>query len=410
MQNSISHIAAEEILDSRGNPTLRVWAHAGGIGEFCEVPSGASTGSYEAHELRDGELRFGGKGVQRAVDNVTQRICQELTGVDVTQQVTIDSKLLNLDGTPNKTELGGNAMIGTSVACAKVAARLTGNDLFQYFQSIAGIKKSRLKPLLYANVLNGGKHAPSGKGFQEFVVIPITDSIHEATEIIYALQVFIKQILINKYGPLAAGLGDEGGCAVDSTLVTEPLDILREAISKLESDIEVKIAIDVAAQSFYSNGLYTPDNSQYDANALKELYLTLVQNYPILSIEDPFEENDFASFASLNADSNILVVGDDLTVTNKERLDTAIEQGSIGGIIIKPNQIGTLSETLETMAHARNNGIECIVSHRSGETNDTFIADLAYAFGTYGIKLGGMQRGERIAKYNRLLQLERING
>lgn len=410
MHNSISHVAAEEILDSRGNPTLRVWVHAGGESANFEVPSGASTGAYEAHEMRDGELRFGGQGVRKAVENVNQRICHELTGIDVTQQLTVDSALLNLDGTPNKSNIGGNAMIGTSIACAKLAAKLSNLDLFQYLQSIADIKKSRLKPLLYANVLNGGKHAPSGKGFQEFVVVPVTGNIQAATEIIYALQIFIKELLIQKYGPLAAGLGDEGGYAVDAILVTEPLDILREAIMKLESDIEVKIAIDVAAQSFYNSGTYKPDTSEYDASSLKDLYLTLSQNYPILSIEDPFEENDFASFAQLNEISNFMVVGDDLTVTNKERLHIAIEQKSIGGIIIKPNQIGTLSETLETMAHARNNEIECIVSHRSGETNDTFIADLAYAFGTYGIKLGGMQRGERIAKYNRLLQLERING
>lgn len=400
----IKQIEAQEILDSRGNPTLKVSVLAGlKKGEFA-VPAGASTGTHEALELRDNDPnRFGGLGVQKAIGKISRHINPALQGIDVTKQKEIDAILNEIDNTPNKSFLGGNATIGTSVACAKAAARILNLETFKYLRTLAGIKPSRKVPLLYFNLINGGKHAQSDLDFQEYLIVPMTDNIEESLETAHKIQRTLKEILIKKLGPSSANLGDEGGFAPKLSAARAPLELLSEAIQKNGLKQKVRLALDAAASSFYKNGNYSIETEKLNSEKLLEFYGLLIKEFPIFSIEDPFFEEDFKSFAELlRQNPKLLVIGDDLTVTNKQRLQAALEQKSINGIIIKPNQIGTLSQALETMKLARENQIESVVSHRSGETNDDFIADLAFAFGCFGLKAGALQRGERIAKYNRI--------
>ncbi len=408
MKTTITHIDAEEILDSRGTPTLAVTvALEGGNGSFA-VPSGASTGSHEALEKRDNDAkRFGGKGVLSIVENIRGEIARALGGMDATDQRRIDEQLIALDGTPDKSRLGGNALIGVSIACAKAAAAACDKKTYEYLRTLSVIAPSRSVPYLFMNLINGGLHAQSRLAFQEYHIVPQTDSIQEALDIGTTIARALKNIIRDQFGASSANIGDEGGFAPDITQVAKPLDLLMEAIEKTGLDDKAKLAMDVAASSFFRDGAYDLEGARIDAAELAHTYRNLMQIYPLLSIEDPFAEDAFSDFSALNAvnrpgNTACVIVGDDLTVTNRARLETAIEQRAISGIIIKPNQVGTLTETLDTMRLARDNGIECIVSHRSGETNDDFIADLAYAFGAFGLKAGAPQRGERIAKYNRL--------
>lgn len=408
----ITDIRAREILDSRGNPTLEVTIEVGGtIGTFA-VPSGASTGTYEAWEKRDGDKkRFRGAGVRNAEKIIETKIAKALKGKDARNQKEIDTLLIKLDGTENKKTFGGNAMLGVSIACAKAAASATNKSLHAYLKTLAKIKPSRKVPYLYMNLINAGKHASSYLAFQEYMIVPMVNNVESALIIADKIKSELKEEVIKKYGPFSANYGDEGGIVIQAKKVREPLEMLTKIIEKLGLSEKVKLAIDAAASSFYKKGpgragKYEIDGKKLRANDLLSLYKNLIRDFDFLSIEDPFAEDDFESFAELLAASGkTKIIGDDLTVTNSERLKNAIKNRSINGIIIKPNQIGTLTETLDVMKLARENNIECIVSHRSGETSDDFIADLAYAFGAFGLKAGASNRGERVAKYNRLWEI-----
>lgn len=403
----ITDIQAREILDSRGNPTLEVTVITGEASGTFAVPSGASTGTYEAWEKRDGDKnRFRGLGVRNAVKIIETKIAKSLKGKDAGNQKEIDALLLKLDGTKNKKNLGGNTLLGVSVACAKAAANAAKKPLHAYLKGLAKIKPSRKIPYLYMNLINAGKHASSYLAFQEYMIVPMVNDVETALEIADKVKSELKKEVLKKYGPFSANYGDEGGIVIQAKKVREPLEMLTKIIGKLGLKGKVKLAIDSAASSFYQNRKYEVDGKKLSANQLLSLYKKLLREFDFLSIEDPFEESDFESFAKLlEVSDKVKVIGDDLTVTNPERLQKAIETCGINGIIIKPNQIGTLSETLEVMKMAKENNIECIVSHRSGETSDDFIADLAYAFGAFGLKAGASNRGERVAKYNRLWKI-----
>lgn len=406
MSNKITQVKAREILDSRGNPTLEVTAISENISASFSVPSGASTGSHEALEKRDSNKnRFRGLGVLGAVENVEKIISPAMAGIDPNEQKQVDSTLLKLDGTANKSRLGGNATIGVSIACAKLAAKLKNIEVFEHLKTLADIKSSRQVPLLYMNLVNGGKHAQSKLAFQEYHVVPIVDDIETALELGTKIQYALKKKLAEGFGVSSANYGDEGGFVPSFSGVTKPLELLLQIIEENKLLDKVKLALDVAASSFYNKSQYNFNEKNYTSDELLDFYQTLTNSFPIISIEDPFYEEDFGRFAQLLAQNKTRVVGDDLTVTNSARLKEAINQKSINAIIIKPNQIGTLTETLETMKLATENNVECIVSHRSGETTDDFIADLAYAFGTFGIKTGAPHGGERVSKYNRLLEI-----
>jgi enolase len=429
---TITDISAEEILDSRGNPTLEVTVRASSgmstatssvVGVFG-VPSGASTGAHEAHELRDGDMtRYGGMGVLKAIENIKNKIAPALHGVAVNDQKKIDTIMLELDGTTDKSSLGGNAMIGVSIACAKAAGNARGSlenstagdertSLVTHLRTLADIKPSRPEPLLFMNLINGGKHARTRLTFQEYLIVPQVDSARQALEIGVTVQKALRDILVRELGTSAAGFGDEGGFVPDLDSTLRPLELLTEALKATGNEKNVKLAIDAASSSFYSDGAYMVENDKLSAMQLMDMYKKMAADFNMCSFEDPFDEEDFDSFAALkaafatnNPEKNSLVVGDDLTVTNVTRLTKAIEKKSVSAIIVKPNQIGTLTETLATMKLARDNDIHCIVSHRSGETNDGFIADLALAFGAYGLKAGAPERGERVAKYDRLMHI-----
>ncbi|MDE2001259.1 MAG: phosphopyruvate hydratase [Patescibacteria group bacterium] len=402
---AIREIHAEEILDSRGNPTLSVTVATKNSRATFGVPAGASTGKHEAKELRDGDKRrFRGLGVTRAVRNVNTVIRRKLIGKDVGNQAEIDALLCKLDGTPDKRRLGANALIGVSIACAKAAAAASGTKPYKLLAKNSGTKPHT--PLLYLNLINAGKHASSYLAFQEYMIVPLTDSVERALVMADAIRAELKREVIKRYGPFSGNYGDEGGFVIHGKKVAEPLEILTRIITKLKLRGKVMLAIDAAADSFYANGKYAVDGKKLTAGQLLALYESLIRKYPMISIEDPFYEDDFSSFAKLlKRNPKIKVIGDDLTVTNPKRFARALKEKSISGIIIKPNQIGTLSESLEVMRMANRNRISCVVSHRSGETNDDFIADLAYAFGTFGLKAGAPNRGERLAKYNRLWEI-----
>lgn len=391
---------AEEILDSRGNPTVEVEASDGEYRVTAAVPSGASTGAYEALELRDGDpKRYGGKGVQKAIENIHKIIAPALAKKDPRDQKEIDEAMLALDGTSNKSKLGANAILGVSLAAARLGAAVSEKPLFEYLRALAEIRPSRKIPYLFVNLINGGKHAITPLPFQEYHVVPQTEDLEEALNIAQKVQNELKETL-------KANIGDEGGFVPQIGDVEEPLRILKRAAEKTGVMGKIKLAMDVAASSFYEDGKYKVGGKNLSADELLKLYQKVAADYPLLSIEDPFYEESFEDFAKLQkAIPGLYVVGDDLVATNTARLKMAIEKNSINAVIIKPNQIGTLTETLATMKFARDNDLECIVSHRSGETNDDFIADLAMAFEVFGIKAGALQRSERVAKYNRLLHI-----
>ncbi len=403
--NAITDINAREILDSRGNPTIQVTVTTTRASGTFSVPSGASTGTHEAWEKRDGDMdRFHGLGVKKAVAGIKNEIVRKLVGRDVRDQKGVDLTLLTLDGTENKSRLGANAILGVSVACAKAAAATARQPLYLYLSKMLGTTP-RI-PYLYLNLINAGKHASSYLAFQEYMIVPLADTVEAALLMADKVRAELRKEVMKRYSPFSANYGDEGGFVIESRKVAEPLEILTEVIKKLKLSGKVMIAVDVAASSFYENGKYTVDGKKISADQLLKMYLSLIKKFPIISIEDPFAEEDFESFAKLMAgQSSAKIIGDDLTVTNSDRLATAIRMKSINGIIIKPNQIGTLTETMDVMRMAEFNKISCIVSHRSGETSDDFIADLAYAFGAFGLKAGAPNRGERVAKYNRLWEI-----
>jgi enolase len=406
----ITAIYPREILDSRGNPTIEVEVrtrHGCGI---ASVPSGASTGVHEALELRDGDkARYSGKGVQTAVKNIRAVIAPELIGKNVTQQRNIDKLMIDLDATENKSKLGANAILGVSLAAAKAAANTAGTPLYNYL----GGEEARVLPVPLMNVINGGLHAGNKLSIQEFMILPIgaatfSDALRIGVEIYHTL----KTVLREQYGPSATNLGDEGGFAPPMKETCEALDALLKAITKAgyTPGEDVYLALDAAANGFYDakKGTYTIDNGVYTTDALINFYKDLTEAYPLVSIEDPFHEDDFQGFTSITREigENVQIVGDDLFVTNAERLKRGIETDTANAVLLKVNQIGTLTEALDVARLAQKNRYGVIVSHRSGETTDTYIADIAVALNAGQIKTGAAARGERIAKYNRLLKIE----
>ena len=407
---TISDIKAREILDSRGNPTVEadVICSNGVVGRAA-VPSGASTGEHEAVELRDGDAsRYLGKGVQHAVQNVEETIGPALRGHEVIDQLGIDSTMIELDGTANKSSLGANAILSVSMAAARAGAASVNLPLYRYL----GGPLARVLPVPMMNILNGGAHATNTVDFQEFMIVPIGaetfgDALRMGAEVFHAL----KKVLVKR--KLATGVGDEGGFAPDLRDDEEALKVIIEAIDAAgyAAGKEVALAIDAAASELFADGVYTFKKSgigKKDADAMIDLYRSWIDEYPIVSIEDGLAEDDWDGWAKLTTalGDRCQLVGDDLFVTNTERLARGIESGVCNAILIKLNQIGTLSETLETIDMARAAGYLSVISHRSGETEDTFIADLAVATGAGQIKTGSASRTDRIAKYNQLLRIE----
>ena len=407
----IEEVGAREILDSRGNPTVEVEiALDDGTLARAAVPSGASTGQHEAVELRDGDPeRFGGKGVEGAVAAVLDEIGPELIGIEAVEQRLVDQKLVDLDGTPDKSRLGVNAILGVSLAVAKAAAESSGLELFRY---IGGVN-AHVLPVPMFNILNGGAHADTGVDVQEFMVAPLgADSFREAlrwgAEVYHALKSVLKG-----HG-LPTGLGDEGGFAPDLPAATEALDLIATAVDMAGYTLgqDIALAIDVAATEFFTNGVYSFERSDRNAEQMIDYYADLLGAYPLVSLEDPLAEDDWDGWARLTAElgDRVQIVGDDIFVTNPERLEEGINRRVANAMLVKLNQIGTLSETLDAVALAQSNGYRCMISHRSGETEDTTIADLAVALGCGQIKTGAPARSERVAKYNQLLRIEEALG
>ncbi|WP_406662669.1 phosphopyruvate hydratase [Methanolobus sp. ZRKC3] len=401
----IAKIHAREILDSRGNPTVEVDVYTScGFGR-ASVPSGASTGSHEALELRDNEDRYGGKGVLDAVDNVSTVIESELIGMDVRNQREIDGMMLALDGTDNKMELGANSILGVSMAVAKAAADSLSVPLYRY---LGGVNAYTL-PVPTMNVLNGGQHAGNDLSIQEFMIQPRgADTYIEALRMGAETYHALGKVLESKYGAGATNVGYEGGYAPSMEMTTDALDVLVTAIEEAGySESEIAIGLDCAASEFFDGKEYSIDGKMLKPGELIEYYLELIETYPILSIEDPFHEESFEDFATLTSEAwGTIIVGDDLFVTNVERLGKGVEMGAANSLLLKVNQIGSISEALDAANMANRNGYSVIVSHRSAETEDTTIADLSVAIGADLIKTGAPARSERTAKYNQLLRIE----
>lgn len=400
--NTITSINADILNDSRNIPTLSVTVTTDtGAQGVCMVPSGASTGTYEAYELRDDGTSHG--NVTKAQSFVNGALAEALLGMDVSNQREIDARMIALDGTPNKSNLGGNSILGVSVACAKAAAHAHGKEFYEHLQTLAEKSSEYETPYLYFNLINGGKHATTKLAFQEYHVVPQTSDIHESLDIAERVQNALGDIVKEKYGEVSRG--DEGGYAVPTENIREPLDLLVEAVKKTGLEGRVKFALDVAATSFYDEGtmLYRIGGEGHTKEELHDTYLSLIDAFPIISIEDPFYEEDFEAFSELqSAVPSVIIVGDDLTVTNSERVSKAVAMKSITGLLVKPNQIGSVSETVDTITYAQKNGIKCIISHRSGETLDDMIADFAKAFCMFGMKSGARGPQEREVKYRRL--------
>ena len=402
----IEQVGAREILDSRGNPTVEVEvALDDGTLARAAVPSGASTGVHEAVELRDGAARYGGKGVEKAVQGVLDEIGPALVGLEAVEQRVVDQRLVDLDGTPDKSRLGANALLGVSLAVARAAAESSGLELFRY----VGGPNAHVLPVPMMNILNGGAHADSGVDVQEFMVAPIgaptfKEGLRWGTEVYHAL----KSVL--KAKGLSTGLGDEGGFAPAVAGTTEALDLIAVAVGKagLTLGRDVALAMDVAATEFHSEAGYAFEGSIRTAEQMTAFYAGLVDSYALVSIEDPLSEDDWDGWVALTGQlgGRVQIVGDDLFVTNSERLEEGIQRRAANSLLVKVNQIGTLSETLDAVALAQTSGYTCMMSHRSGETEDTTIADLAVATNCGQIKTGAPARSERVAKYNQLLRIE----
>jgi enolase len=407
----IEQVGAREILDSRGNPTVEVEvALDDGTLARAAVPSGASTGEHEAVELRDGDKsRYGGKGVEKAVAAVLDEVAPELTGMEATDQRVIDQRLVDLDGTPDKGRLGANALLGVSLAVAKAAAESSGLELFRY----VGGPNAHVLPVPMMNIINGGAHADSSVDVQEFMVAPVgAESFKEALR--WGAEVYHSLKSVLKGEGLATGLGDEGGFAPDLAGTTAALDVIARAVDKAGFTLgrDVVLALDVAATELFSDGVYSYEGRKLSSEEFVAVYAELVDAYPLVSIEDPLSEDDWEGWIALTSQigGRVQIVGDDLFVTNPERLEEGITRGAANALLVKVNQIGTLSETLDAVTLAHNSGYRCMMSHRSGETEDTTIADLAVATGCGQIKTGAPARSERVAKYNQLLRIEESLG
>lgn len=406
----IIEVHAREILDSRGNPTVEAEVLTDkGLSARAAVPSGASTGTHEAVELRDGDKsRYLGKGVLNAVDNILAKIAPEIEGMDVRDQNSIDKVMLELDGTANKSKLGANAILAVSMACAKAGSMVADIPLYQY---IGGTSAKRI-PVPLMNILNGGAHANNGLDVQEFMIVPVvgscfSESLRCGSEIFHTL----KKLLSDK--SLSTAVGDEGGFAPKLKNNEEALSLIAQAIEKTQYKLgqDVFLALDVAATELYKDAKYHWENQSISSDQLSDIYSSWKSKYPIISIEDGFAEDDWASWTKFTAkhsagNSRLQIVGDDLFVTNPSRIKQGIEQKAANALLVKINQIGSISETWDAVNTAHRAGFECVMSHRSGETEDSMIADLAVGMSCSQIKTGSLCRGERMAKYNQLLRIE----
>ncbi len=409
--SDIIAVNAREILDSRGNPTVEVdiMTSTGIIGRAA-VPSGASTGAHEACELRDNDKkRFGGKGVQKAIKNIKEKMAPEILGMPVTDQVAIDKLLLEIDGTENKTKMGANAILGISLAVAKAGAEESGLPLFRY---VGGSQANKL-PVPLMNVLNGGAHANNGLDIQEFMIVPtVGDSFSESLRAGAEIFQTLKKILAKK--GLSTAVGDEGGFAPQLPSNEEALKLLMQAIeeSGYRPGDEIGLALDVAATEMFDKSKYRWEGKNISGRELQKIYAKWAEKYPLVSIEDGFSEDDWDSWKSITQDlgAKLQLVGDDLFVTNPKRLARGIKENAANALLVKVNQIGSLSETAEAVGLAQRNRYKTVMSHRSGETEDTTIADLAVALGCHQIKTGSLCRSERTAKYNQLLRIEEMLG
>ena len=403
----IEDVTAIEVLDSRGNPTVKATvALSDGTVASAIVPSGASTGKREALELRDGGDRYCGKGVLKAVENVNSQIAEAVIGLDAFDQKALDDEMRELDGTDNYSNLGANAVLGVSMAVARAAAKSLDVPLYRY---LGGANASVL-PVPMFNIINGGAHANNSVDFQEFMIMPFgfdkfSDALRAASEIYHTLKG-----LLNAAGHSTA-VGDEGGFAPNLNDNEEPIKLIMQAIEKAgyKAGEQIKLALDVAASELYENGKYKLEGKEFSSEELIERYAQLCEKYPIFSIEDGLSEDDWAGWAKLTSKlgSKVQLVGDDLFVTNEKILREGTQKGVGNAILIKPNQIGTVSQTMQTIRLAQRKGYRCVMSHRSGESEDSFIADFAVAMNTGQIKTGATSRSERNAKYNRLLEIER---
>lgn len=402
----IEKVWAREVLDSRGNPTVEAELTVKGHKIRAIAPSGASTGTWEAHELRDGGARYGGKGVLKAVENIRGEIANRITGMDPTDLRAIDEAMIELDGTENKSRLGGNATVAVSLAAAKAGAMCEGLQVYEY---IGNDHVTLPVPML--NIINGGKHAGGNLKIQECMIIPagaktFSDCLRMSDEV----YMHLKSILKARYGVGAINIGDEGGFAPPVNTVDEALTTIADAIEDAgyKSGKDVFLAMDAASSEFFDNGVYNVDGMNLSAGELMDHYVELTKNHPIISIEDPFFEDDFATTAELTAKigKHVQIVGDDLFVTNSKRLAKGIEQKAANALLLKVNQIGTITESGDAARMSFDNGYNVVVSHRSGESEDTTIADLSVGWGAGEIKTGAPARGERTAKYNQLLRIE----
>ncbi len=413
MSSKIKDICAREVIDSRGNPTIEadVILESGVLGR-ASVPSGASTGSREAIELRDGDKsRYGGKGVLKAVENVNKEIRSALLGEDVKQQAQIDNKMIELDGTPNKERLGANATLAVSLAVARAAAIESGQSLYKYLNDLFGNDGQLQLPVPMMNIINGGSHADNSVDIQEFMIVPVgAPSFSEAVR--YGCEIFhaLKKVLAEK--GLNTAVGDEGGFAPDLSSNEEAIEVILTAIKNAgyQAGKDIFLAIDVASSEFYQDGKYVlaSENRQMDAAEFVDYLAAWVDKYPIISIEDGLDESDWDGWAILSErlGKNVQLVGDDLFVTNTKILKQGIDKGIANSILIKVNQIGTLTETMAAISMAKQAGYTAVISHRSGETEDTTIADIAVATSAGQIKTGSLSRTDRVAKYNQLLRIE----
>lgn len=418
MASSITGVHAREIIDSRGNPTLEVDLTTEKGMFRASVPSGASTGIHEAHELRDGGKRYSGKGVLTACNNVNTVLFDAVKGMDPTKQREIDDVMIKLDGTDKKSKLGANAILGVSLAVAKAGAGANGIPLYKHFANLAG-NKDLVLPVPSFNVINGGSHAGNRLAFQEFMVLPVgAQSFTEAMVMGCEVYAKLKSVIKKKYGQDACNVGDEGGFAPSIQSNYEGIDLLMEAIKQAGYEKEVKIGMDVAASEFF-----IPDGSKYNLDfksdafdpkmvmtgeELANLYIDLANKYPVVSIEDPFDQDDWASYSKFTAaiGEKVQVVGDDLLCTQTKRIETASASKACNALLLKVNQIGTISESIDAVKMSKQNGWGVMTSHRSGETEDSYIADLAVGLCTGQIKTGAPCRSERLSKYNQLLRIE----
>ncbi len=401
----ITAVKGREIIDCRGYPTVQVdvWVNNTVMGR-ADVPCGRSTGTHEAFELRDGEKRYAGFGVRKAVDHVNRLIAPEITGQDVREQRKLDKLMVEVDGSPNKAKLGANAILGVSLAVARAAAASLGVPLYKYINNNAYIL-----PVPMMNLINGGRLTSNYLDFQEFIFMPVgAETFSEALCMTSEINMVLRDVLVAKYGKLAINVGDEGGCAPPMKEIREAMDMLKKAVDKAGYEDKVAYAFDIAATGLYDRktGKYTIAEKQLDREELIALYKDLVSSYPIVSIEDPLYEEDFAGFARITEELGIQIVGDDLFTTNTKRLEKGIAPKAANSLLWKVNQIGTLSEALDAAEMAFRNGYSVVVSERSGETEDPIIADLVVGLNAGQIKTGAPVRSERTAKYNRLLQIE----